>query len=325
MQTQGSLVCPSCRYRNEDDAKLCSMCGALFARAPRPAAVTPVVPPTAPPPVDAPPVDAPAGAPPIGTQPSPAPGPDARPSLLAAAPGKLAKVPPSVLYIGAGALIALALHKLTCGVFDLGVHLLAHECLGHAVFGWLMGRMAIPSIYFTTWTEPSRFIEVLILAGLAGGAWKLHKEERRPLAIGLAAAAVVYPVLAFTAANEVLCIAGGHLGEVLWGAFFFYRAARGGFFQDQERPLYAALGWFLWVGNVVLFFNLATSGPHRAAYESIVLVEGTSNDFIRVAEACHSTLARVSAVMLVVSLVVPPVGGLLGWWRATSQPLRAPW
>jgi hypothetical protein len=229
-------------------------------------------------------------------------------------------VPKPALYLGAGALVALTLHMFTCGIFDQGVHLVAHECFGHAALGWLMGRFSVPAIYLTTWSEPSRFIEVLIWAAFAGGAYRFHKEENKPVAVALGAAAVVYPFLAFTAANEILVIAGGHLGEIIWASFFFYRATRGGYFQEQERPLYASLGWFLWLGNVTLFFGLATNGNKRAAYESICLIEGGQNDFVRVAEACHSSLARVSAVMLILALVIPFLGAALGWWR---QSLRA--
>jgi hypothetical protein len=226
---------------------------------------------------------------------------------------KIDAIPRPALYLGGGALVALVLHFLTCSVFDMGVHLVAHECLGHAAAGWIMGRFAITAIYFTTWGEPSRFIEVLIWAALAYGTYHFKKIEEQPRAIALGIATVIYPLLAFTKANELLCIAGGHLGEIFWAAFFFYRATRGGFFQDQERPLYASLGWFLWIGNVKLFFGLATSDARRVAYESVSLVEGVANDFVRVAQLCNSSLGRVGALMLLVSIVVPPAGALLGW------------
>lgn len=233
---------------------------------------------------------------------------------------KLDSVPRPALYLAGGALVALVLHFATCRVFDTGVHLVAHECLGHALAGWLMGRVSVPALWVTHWSEePSRVLNFFVLAALAGGAYRCWIDDRKPLAYGLAAGAVVYPVFAFTGLNELLVIAGGHLGEIGWGAFFFYRAARGGFsaeLEAQERPCYAALGWFLWIGNVVLFFQLATNGLERAHYESISLVEGVQNDFVRVAEMCHSTLARVSAFMLVLSLVVPPLGAALGWLRA---------
>jgi hypothetical protein len=282
------------------------MCGkVLVAHKTEPAATNHAPPPTtsAPPPVPLP-------AAPIF--------PSERPAPLLPAP--FDRVPAPFLHLGAGAIVAFLLHWATCGIFEMGSHCLFHEGGGHAVAAWFLATPALPKITITQWTEePKPALFVLIWLAIGAAAWRLR--EKRWLAGSLGAAAVIYPFLVFTGARFALICAGGHLGEIGWAAFFFYRALRGGAFAEAERPLYAALAWPLWIQNVTFFFRLATSAKWREAYETIYLNEGVPNDFIQLQTATGIHLVTSAAVMLLLAIVVPPTGIWLGY-RDSRGPME---
>jgi hypothetical protein len=244
-----------------------------------------------------------------GLAPAPPLGRDAAPVTSG-----LDRVPSPFIHLGVGAVLALLLHFGTCGIFEVGSHSFFHEAGGHALCGWLLGIPSIPAITLTHWYDQDKLLAVLVWVAIGVGAWRLR--ERRPLVYFVAASALVYPFLAFTGASFALVLAAGHLGEIGWAAFFFYRAVRGGAFHDFERPLYAAIAWPLFTQNVRLFFGLATNANARIAYETQYLNEGVMNDFIRFSAYTGIGLARVAALMCLVALVVPPLGVALGY-RAT--------
>jgi hypothetical protein len=227
--------------------------------------------------------------------------------------------PNPFVYLGVGVVVALVLHFGTCGIFEMGSHSFFHEGGGHALCGWLLGIPSIPAVTLTHMYEPSMGLAVLIWAAIGFSAWKLR--AHKPLVYFLAAAVLVYPLLAFTRASTPLVFAAGHLGEIGWASFFFYRALRGGAFHEFERPLYAALAWPLFVQNVTFFFGLATSASKRVAYETIYLNEGIPNDFIQFQTLTGFALPRVAALMCLIALVLPPLGVFLGY-RASKGPVE---
>ncbi len=209
-----------------------------------------------------------------------------------------------------GAVVAIFLYVLTCGIFDTGVHCFFHEGGGHMVVAWFFGMPAIPSAYYTHVSEQHTVLVLAVWAALGVAAYCFR--EKKTLALTLGGAAVLYPLLAFTKWSQVLMLAGGHGGEIFWGSFFLYRAVRGGIYNEGERPLYASLGWLLAIGNVVLFTRLLTSPSYRSQYESIAVTE-EGNDFCRVAEILHASLRGVSFPMLLLALAAPATGILLGF------------
>jgi hypothetical protein len=209
-----------------------------------------------------------------------------------------------------GAIVAIFLYVLTCGIFDTGVHLFFHEGGGHTVVAWFFGMPAVPSIYLTHVSEQHTVLVLAVWAALVLAAF--YFREKKPIALAFGGAALLYPLLAFTKWAEVLMLAGGHGGEIFWGSFFLYRAVRGGIYNEGERPLYASLGWLLAIGNILLFGKLLVSPVFRETYSSIALSE-EGNDFCRVADMLHSTLRTVSFPMLLLALAGPTTGILLGF------------
>jgi hypothetical protein len=225
-------------------------------------------------------------------------------------PPPLDRLPAPLVHLGTGFVLAAVLYVFTCGIFDTGVHCFFHECGGHAVVAWFFGMPAIPALWVTGVGAQRTFLAVAVWVALAAGAFL--KRDRRNLAIGLGVAALVYPALAFTKAATILMLAGGHGGEIFWGAFFLYRAVRGGVFHEGERPLYAALGWLLAGGNVLLFSRLVTSEKARIFYATMSINEGIDNDFVRVSGIVHHSLRAVSVPMLLLAIAAPVAGIALG-------------
>jgi hypothetical protein len=158
----------------------------------------------------------------------------------------------------------------------------------------------------------------LMAIGIAAGAWQLRR--RLAACIALGAAAVLIPLLAFAPIADVLIIAGGHLGELLFATYCFHHVLVGGKTgSPAERSAFAMAGMLLTFGHGKLCFGLMTSPLARALYATNGSL-GLKNDYLRLAEdVFHCRLQSVALVMLVVTVLLPvPVGLVLGAWRARN-------
>lgn len=192
---------------------------------------------------------------------------------------------------------------------------LVHE-MGHAAFAWLCGMPAMPAISLAGHAaavhgEQMPILVVAIVAGSAFAAWRcLHGRVR----IGaLVALAVIYPVLAFTTAKELLHLLAGHGGELLFATWCLWKTLDGGFTESRvERALYGTVGWYLLGTNAVLCFGLMRSTAARAEYGANGSF-GLTNDFIRAAEDVLGwRLESVALLMFVACLAVLPVA-IVAW------------
>jgi hypothetical protein len=225
----------------------------------------------------------------------------------------------ALLHLGIGIAIALVF-KLTC--LGNGLRVFAHE-LGHAVAAWSMGRFAIPTaIGFTFTADQKTGAAILAWAGIAWAAW--HFRERRGLLGVLIAAAIVYPFIAFSRREELFVLAMGHGGEIAFASFAFVRAIGGNVYQEEERPLYAGIAWYLWLYNVDLFRGLVTDPAARHLYTTVAIGGEGFNDFSRIADATGSRLSGVALPMLLLVAVAPPVAAAVSMWRVLREPEPPP-
>ncbi|MCW8140079.1 MAG: hypothetical protein KIT58_14365 [Planctomycetota bacterium] len=300
-------ACAGCGYVNEADALACSLCGAVLGRRP----TTPA--PTAPAPAEEP---APAAVEePVDDEDRfRPPAHHLRPAPVEAPPavGSWAThVPLPVVHLAAGVPGALALNLLCCGLLGWGMGAPAHE-FGHAIFGWLLGFPSIPLPVVTFHGQQS--VVAFVLAWGAVGT--LVVRSRPPLSVlaPLAALPLIFGVLALQPVREVVFLWGGHGGEVLFAALFFYLALRGGLDKPYERPIYATLAWSAWFNNVNMFRKLITDPAFQYVYhvQSFLMADGT-NDYSRIAAYFDTTVPRAATVGLVTSLLIPPLGVLV-WW-----------
>ena len=234
------------------------------------------------------------------------------------APTRTIRVPVGWVHLGGGLLLALLL-TLTPTLRFMGWLLgsLFHET-GHVAFAWFVGCPAWPAISLAGHAAAIHKPQsggVLFVVGLllAIGAWQAWRAKRfRGLAFS---ALAVWPILAFfETPRDLGFLLSGHLGELTFAGVFLWRARTGNAIErESERPVYAALGWFLVARNVVLAFGLVFSESARAWYHSSGSF-GLTNDYIRVAQhVLHVPLETVAVFMLLVSLGVVPLVLAMTW------------
>jgi hypothetical protein len=291
MERTGAVArfCTQCGHPNPQGDRTCARCGNLMRATLRPT--------TAPRPIAPPPVWSPSGVP--------------------APTGELVfGFPAGLFHLAVGIPIALVI-GLAGPLAYIGWFLgaLVHE-MGHCAVAFFFGSVAVPAIRLDGHAAAVRSCEsstiALVVIWMAFVALAVHFRHRRGLLMTFAAAAALYPLLAFTRAQDVLHLAGGHLAELAFATLFFWRALTGGFVKSTaERPFYAALGWYWMVGAIVLFGSLAFSEASRQWY----LTNGSfglDNDFVRLARMFRVGLPVAALPMLLLALLPLP----LAWWMA---------
>ena len=89
--------------------------------------------------------------------------------------------------------------------------------------------------------------------------------------------------------------------ELIFVGIFLYRAiSRFGVIHAVEQPLYAALGWFMWLRNLWFAWMLVTSAEFRA-----VFVEGKEDIDI---EKCRQEIVSVAKKLV---LSAPEIGAIV--------------
>lgn len=150
------------------------------------------------------------------------------------------------------------------------LNILAHE-LGHTVAAWAFGYPAVPAFDWrygggvTLSSERSVPVFLICWAALASLIY-LNRETPRFRNLFLIVAAI-YGVAAFTDLHRIFELAMGHLTELCLAGIFLFRALTGrSVVHSVERPLYAACGVFMILGNLSLSWGLMTDVDARAAY-----------------------------------------------------------
>jgi len=283
--------CPRCGRESPPQALACGLCGELLRRAPR----------------LSPPDEAPAD-----TVPAPFPAP---PAPVDPATERRERLEPWV-YLGLG-LVTAPVFALTPLLGYMGWFLasLVHE-MGHSAMSWLAGMPSMPAIALdghaaAVHSDQQLFLVAMIVATIATSLWKLLEGRNR--AVALAAFGVLYPLVAFTPARELLFLAAGHAGELAFATLALWKALDGGFTGSRaERLLYGTVGWFLMGKNALLAWGLATSASSRAAYAENGSF-GLTNDYIRIAEDLLGwRLQSVAGLALLASLAVVPAA-IVAW------------
>jgi len=243
---------------------------------------------TAPPPVPEPPSAAPFPARPP-TAPAPSGIPAAWSRLSPAVRALVVAFVPSVLF---GWFFPFR-------VMGEGISFLVHE-LGHTLVAWFFGCSAMPAIVMTIVFAQSRAFAALVWGGLVFLAVKVRRAPRWN--VGLAALALLYPLVAFTEAHVTAFDLGGHLAEVVFAAWAFRRAVRGER-PEWERPVWAFFAFYLVARNVKLFGGVALSAAARTDYLTVAITG--QNDMVKVAATTGLPLTTIAAVTALAFLVVP--------------------
>ena len=221
-------------------------------------------------------------------------------------------------WIALGIGLGLAVVALAVPLIGFVIHVLIvviHE-LGHTATAWLFASPALPSFDLSYGGGVSLILPrqpVLIAAAYAVFAFMLFRarEDRRELG-GWAVGLVLYSVAMGTPLRGLLITAMGHGAELLFAGIFLYRALSGtAVLRHEERPLYAALAFFILLGDARFAYNLMSSDAHRAAYGD-AKAGGHAMDFDLIArDDLHCRLETVAGLFLV-ACALTPVAAFLG-------------
>ena len=169
---------------------------------------------------------------------------------------------------------------------------LFHE-MGHTIFYWLFGHVAIPMIFTLFGSDQAGgmsmamgrnwFLQILVFAALAYGVYWV-KENWRALLIPYCLFSVLVTVAAFTKYTDVVIAYMGHGSSIAMGGFFLFRAwiyldAR----NSYERWLNAFFGFYLTLSNMVFSYGLAFNTDARGDYSSHLAFGAGHNDFWNIA------------------------------------------
>ena len=192
---------------------------------------------------------------------------------------------------------------------------LAHE-LGHSVAAWGFGYPALPAFdwrYGGGLTVTGSRSTMVMLMVFAVWAFLIYQLRDRPgPRNGAIVCAVIYSVIAFSPAQEVIRLAMGHTMELIIAGIFFYRALSGqAITHDVERPLYAACCLFILLQNLKLSWGLMFDIDARTAY-GMAKGGGHWMDLSQIARDYLSvSLPTVAAALFLGCLLTPPITFLI--------------
>jgi hypothetical protein len=203
---------------------------------------------------------------------------------------------------------------------------LTHE-LGHALFAWLCGIVAIPSFDFIhgggvthEWGGRQPVLIALIAGGYGWMAW--HSRADRLRLAFWCSAAVVHLAAVSTVHGLVILYMGHGFTLVVAGVFLWRGVGGWGCHWDAERPLYAFVGFWMIFGEMRFAYGLLTRPSDRAIYRQGK--GGMAHDFVRISEdhwlSSLDAVARFHLFCCVASVAL----ALAAWWgrHAIGRGLR---
>lgn len=271
--------------------------------------------PPAPPVASAAAAPLPEGAPDVGRVAAPAaPAPPTRPPAGAAGPRATGGVAaawrglsPAVRALALGFIPSVLLGWFfPFRVMGKGISFLVHE-LGHTLVAWFFGCSALPAIVMTVVFAQNRAVAALVWGAIVFLAVRHRRAPRWNVAF--AAAALLYPLVAFTPAHLTAFDLGGHLAEAAFAAWAFRRVVRSER-PEWERAVWAFFAFYLVGRNVRLFGGVALSAAARTDYLTVAIAG--QNDLVKVAATTGVALTTLAALTVLLFLVVPL--GALGLW-----------
>jgi len=193
---------------------------------------------------------------------------------------------------------------------------LVHE-MGHAAAWWLMGSPAIPSFDFTYGggvTHQYGRNLLLLMALYAAGSYPffVRRHHRGLLACWLCLLAL-HLLVTFSSLSEPVALMMGHGTELLFAALCFYRTlSNRGIIIAAERPLYAAIGFFIVIEDLIFATRLMADQGFISAYEG-AKGGGHWMDFSRIADTWFDGDLSWMAGLFFMSCLATPVIGYLAF------------
>ncbi len=191
---------------------------------------------------------------------------------------------------------------------------LVHE-MGHMIFGWVFGYPSLPAfdlVYgggITLHTARSTLLLIVIYVLLGFLIFSFRRNTSAVILLLIVTA--IHVLFTVTRLHETTILFMGHGTELLIAGIFFYRALSGAaVVHFVERPLYAAIAFFILFSDLSFAYRLMTSPFARAEYAD-AKGGGHWMDFSRIAiDQLHVSLNSVALVFFLFCLITLPAGFL---------------
>ena len=191
---------------------------------------------------------------------------------------------------------------------------LVHE-MGHALFGWLFGLPSLPAFDLmygggVTISQQQSILLLVVIYCLLGYLMYYYRKNTGTL-IWLGVLGIIHFLCVITKWHEVIYLFMGHGTELIIAGLFIYRALSGSaVVHFAERPLYAAIGFFIVYQDTGFAYRLMTSPEARQAYGE-AKGGGHWMDFSRIgSDYLGTSLENVAGVFFVFCLLTIVLGYL---------------
>ncbi len=190
---------------------------------------------------------------------------------------------------------------------------LVHES-GHALAGISFGYPSIPSFDLLLGggatmipDKPNPYLTACAWVAVIVISLKIWNRRTLPLVICLLAA---YAALSLTSWHRCLILSAGHGAELVAAGIFVHRALSGAAIENPvERPLYAVIGFYLALSNMILSWSLLFDQAFRREYFMGKDGSGVAlNDLLLIADDfCGGRFAILACILLVLSIMTPVI------------------
>jgi hypothetical protein len=191
---------------------------------------------------------------------------------------------------------------------------LIHE-MGHALFGWFFGLPSLPAFDLmygggVTISQQQSILLLVVIYCLLAYLMYFYRKNTGTL-IWLAVLGIIHFLCVVTKWHEVVYLFMGHGTELIIAGLFIYRALSGSaVVHFAERPLYAAIGFFIVYQDTGFAYRLMTSPAARQAYGD-AKGGGHWMDFSRIgADYLGTSLESVAGVFFIFCLFTIVLGYL---------------
>jgi len=222
--------------------------------------------------------------------------------------------------MGAGLFLAVVVTfvPLLSWIFNF-LSTIVHE-LGHWLVRLFFAYPALPAFDFGEGGVTISFSRMWLMLLIIYGIWILqlwrNRHNRKALVV-LGTLLGVYVVMAHTGIDKAVALCAGHATELLIAGVFLYRAwSASAILVPLERPLYAAVGFYMTGIQLAFAWEVLSDAEARSAY---IHRENVVNDFIRLRDQLGLPLNLPLALVLIVAGSLPVLSFLAfryqAWWQ----------
>ena len=193
---------------------------------------------------------------------------------------------------------------------------------GHFVLAWVLGRPAIPIPFVFALPIVDKPLPIICIAVMVGLGYLISLcRDNKKVMIPLCVLLALYPFIAFTRASDMFVSDGGVLFELAGALGCFFLVLARPLQRPFERPLYAAIGWYLLLRRMIwtmMMLGNATYWITGGIFPTATSSEAY-HDLDTIQSAFNLPFKLILSVDFLLCLAVAPVAiWLARLWRERS-------